>query len=85
MTGGGCVKRARTFNFIYFLYSARTFIHAVEQLVEVLYLAVVLVLLPRLPVLTPQEDELTLLPSQRAEVGDLHNHWSVLGKQRGAF
>lgn len=52
-----------------------TFVHAVDQLAELLGLAVILVLPPHLPIVAPQKDQLPLLAPQGAEVGDLHNDW----------
>lgn len=51
-----------------------TFVHAIEELIEVVSLAVVQMLLPGFSVLTAQQDQLSLLAPHRAKMRDLHYH-----------
>lgn len=60
-----------------------TLIHAVQNQVELLLRVLAVMLLPALPILTPQDHQLPLLPPQGSKVGDLHNHWADGGEREG--
>lgn len=66
-------------------HSQPTFIHAIQELVEVFSLIIILVFLPCLSILTSQHDQLALLAPQRAKMGDLHNDWPGGRQYIGAF
>lgn len=51
-----------------------TLVHAIEEHQELLRSGVVLVLLPRVAIVTAQNDQLPLLPTHGAKMGDLHYH-----------
>lgn len=51
-----------------------TFIHAVKDLVEFFLGVLTMMLLPALARFTPQDNKLTLAPTQSSKVGHLHNY-----------
>lgn len=51
-----------------------TLVHAVEDLVELFFCELTVMLFPALSGFTAQDHQLPLLPSQSREVRDLHNH-----------
>lgn len=51
-----------------------TFVHAVEQITELLWSVVRLMFLPRVTVIAAQHNQLPLLPPHGAKMRDLHNH-----------
>lgn len=61
----------------WFLSGAFTFIHAIKELMEILSFAIIKMLLPGLSILTPQHDELALIPPHGSEMRDLNNHRAV--------
>lgn len=54
-----------------------TFIHAIEELIEVFSFAVIMMLLPGLTIFASEHNELSLFPSHGPKMRDLHNHRAV--------
>lgn len=67
-----------------------TFVHSVEDLIQVAFSVAALVFLPHGAVLTPQHHELAIPAAMGGKVGDLHNHgaagteWMAGRSERGA-
>lgn len=51
-----------------------TFIHSIEELIEIISLTVVEMLFPGFSVLAAQQDQFSLLAPHRAKMGNLHNY-----------
>lgn len=59
-----------------------TFIHPVQDLVELVLSVFTEMLLPAVPVLAAQDHQLSLPPTQSSKMGNLHNHRPGTATQR---
>lgn len=59
-----------------------TFIHPIEDFVQLILSVFTEMLLPAVPVLAAQDHQLSLLPTQGSKMGNLHNHRPGTATQR---
>lgn len=59
-----------------------TFIHPIQDFIQFILSVFTEMLLPAVPVLTAQDHQLSLLPTQGSKMGNLHNHGPGTATQR---